>query len=250
MAYVKLKNVTLDYPIFNTKSHSIRQKFFQAVGGKVSHYNQAKIVRALKNISFEINNGDRLAILGHNGAGKSTILKVISDIYKPTNGSVEVKGKVSSLTNIQLGMEFEATGYENIIMRGIFMGMTFKLIKSKIDEIIEFSELGEYINLPMRTYSSGMALRLAFSVSTCITPEILILDEMIGAGDRNFLHKVERRTKELMKNAKILVLASHNNNIIRKFCNKAIVMGKGEIIAHGNVDDMIKFHNESSSKNK
>lgn len=246
MAHIILKKAFLDYPIFNASNLSIKQAIFQAVGGKVSEHNKTKIVRALNDINLDIKDGDRLAILGHNGAGKSTLLKLISDIYKPTSGTVELNGSLSSLTNIQLGMEEEATGYENIIIKGVLMGMTFSQIKSKVDEIIEFSELGEYINLPMRTYSTGMALRLAFAVSTCITPEILILDEMIGAGDKSFLQKVELRTNELMKNAKILVLASHNNQILKKFCNKAILMKKGEIVARGEVDEMIKLHSQDN----
>ncbi len=243
MAYVKLHNVSLEYPIFDAQTRSIRNSLLKNVGGRIAHgLKSAPTVKAINNISLELNDGDNLAVLGHNGAGKTTLLRIISDIYQPTHGSIEVDGKVSSLTNIQLGMEPDATGYENIIMRGIFMGMTFKEIKSKMDEIIDFSELGEYINLPMRAYSTGMALRLSFAVSTSFTPQILVLDEMIGAGDKNFLKKATSRTKEIMQKAKILILSSHNNQILKEFCNKAILMKEGSIIAQGSLDEVIAAH--------
>lgn len=239
MAQIKLTNVNLEYPIYNAKTRSLKTAVFRAVGGAIEARDDSYSVKALKNINLELNEGDNLAILGGNGAGKTTLLRVLSDIYTPTSGTIDTKGSISSLTNIQLGMEPEASGYENIIMRGIFMGMTFSEIKNKVDDIVDFSGLGPYIDLPMRTYSTGMAMRLAFAVSTCVTPEILILDEMIGAGDQNFIEKARARTKQIMNDAKILILASHNNTLIKEFCNKAILMQEGEIIASGTVNSVL-----------
>lgn len=248
MAYIKLKNVNLEYPIYNSKTRSLKTAVFKSVGGSIAEHDKNFSVKALNNINLSLKEGDNLAILGHNGAGKTTLLRVISDIYKPTSGEIDIDGSLSSLTNIQLGMEPEASGYENIIMRGIFMGMSFSEIKSKADEIIEFSELGSYIELPMRTYSTGMALRLAFAISTCVTPEILVLDEMIGAGDKNFIQKARKRTKQLMEEAKILVLSSHSYEILKEFCNKAILMREGSIIEEGSVEQVINYHEKLKSK--
>jgi ABC-2 type transport system ATP-binding protein/lipopolysaccharide transport system ATP-binding protein len=244
MSYIKLHNVSLEYPIYNSFTRSLRLNLFKTVGGKLADHNNSFTVQALKNINLNLNDRDRLAIIGHNGAGKSTLLRILSGIYKPTSGSLDIKGSISSLINIQLGMESEATGYENIIMRGIFMGMTFSQIKDKTEEIADFSELGPYLSLPMRTYSTGMAVRLAFAISTCIIPEILILDEMIGAGDSNFIKKAQQRTEQIMQEAKILILASHNTTILKEFCNKAILIKEGQIVAEGNINHVLKEHSK------
>jgi ABC-type polysaccharide/polyol phosphate transport system ATPase subunit len=206
------------------------------VGGQVAHAHSDIVVQALRDITLNLHDGDRLGIIGHNGSGKTTLLRVLSGVYEPMSGSIDVNGHLSTLTDITLGMNDEASGYENIVTRGVFMGMTFKEIRSKLKEIEEFSELGVYLHLPVRTYSAGMMLRLAFAVSTCKVPEILILDEMIGAGDENFIKKAQDRTSKLIKDVKIMVLASHDLGILKKFCNKFIKLEKGVIVKEGSID--------------
>lgn len=239
--HIKVQNLALSFPIYNMYTRSMRNHVWRSVvGGAVAQAHADVVVQALKDINLELNEGDRLGIIGHNGSGKTTLLRVLSGIYEPTEGSVSIAGKVSTLTDITLGMNDEASGYDNIVARGIFMGMTFKEIHSKVKEIEEFSELGVYLHLPVRTYSAGMMLRLAFAVSTCKSPEILILDEMIGAGDANFIDKAKERTERMIKEVKIMVLASHNMDILRQFCNKAIKLEKGQIVAQGDVAKLVE----------
>ncbi|MBA8666292.1 ABC transporter ATP-binding protein [Holosporaceae bacterium 'Namur'] len=240
MSYIKLQSVNVDFPIYNAKSRSLRGHILSTIGGRIEQSHDRVVVRALSNINLEINEGDRVAVIGHNGAGKTTLLRVLSGIYEPTAGSIEIKGKISSLTDIQLGMDADATGYENILLRGIFMGMTPKEIEQKAEEIIQFAALEEFINMPLRTYSSGMYLRLAFAVSTCIEPEILILDEMIGVGDKNFMEKAKQRVSKLIGQSKIMILSSHDTSLLQKFCNKAIYMKHGEIMELGNINNVIE----------
>ncbi|ETO19593.1 glycosyl transferase group 1 [Reticulomyxa filosa] len=222
MAHIVLNSVNIDFPIYNAKARSFRGHFIRTVGGKINSTNDITVIRALSNINLELREGDRVGVIGNNGAGKTTLLRVLSGVYEPTAGSIEIEGKISSLTDIQMGMDPEATGEENIILRGIFMGMKINEIKSKMQEIIEFSQLDDYISMPMRTYSSGMYLRLAFAVSTCIQPEILILDEMIGVGDMDFVQKAKERTLQLIDTSKIMVMSSHDLAILRKFTEEAL----------------------------
>lgn len=239
MACIKIKNLSLSFPVYNMYTRSIRRALFKsAVGGALKQAEQEIMVQALVDINLELNDGDRVGVLGHNGSGKTTLLRVLSGIYEPQKGSVHISGKVSTLTDITLGMNEEASGYENIVARGIFMGMTFKEIKSKIAEIEEFSELGSYLHLPVRTYSAGMLLRLAFSVSTCKLPEILILDEMISTGDASFLHKAKARTADMIKKVKIMIMATHDVEILKQFCNKVIQLEKGKIVKQGTVQEL------------
>ena len=177
---------------------------------------------------------------GDNGSGKTTLLRVLSGVYEPNEGQVQICGTVSTLTDITLGMNEEASGYENIIARGIVMGMTFQEIKNKIPEIEKFSELGPYLHLPVRTYSAGMLLRLAFAVSTSKFPEVLILDEMISAGDADCIKKAKERTQNMIEKGKIMVLASHDTSILKQFCNRIIQLEKGRIVKQGTVKEVLK----------
>ena len=217
-------------------TRSIKHTIFKnTVGGEITQAQADVMVQALVDINLELKDGDRVGVVGHNGSGKTTLLRVLSGIYEPSAGEVQICGKISTLTDIMLGINEEANGYENIITRGIFMGMTFREIKSKIPEIEAFSELGQYLHLPVRTYSAGMLLRLAFAVSTCKLPEILILDEMISAGDASFIQKAKKRTKDMIKKVKIMILATHDMEILKKFCNKVIKLERGKIVMYGPV---------------
>jgi ABC-type polysaccharide/polyol phosphate transport system ATPase subunit len=239
MACIKLDDASVTFAIYNTKTRSVRHNIFKAVGGRVSNIDHNVYINAVDNVSLEIKDGDKIGLIGHNGAGKSTMLKLVSGIYEPTKGSVKIDGSVSSLTDITMGMDPENSGYDNIIMRLIFMGLTFKQAREKIDEIIDFSELGEYIDLPMRTYSTGMYTRLAFTIATSIIPDILVMDEMIGAGDASFIKKTKQRSLEMVAQTKIMVLSSHDMNLLKEICNYGIWMEKGKIVMRGPIQDVI-----------
>ncbi len=242
MASIIVENVSLDYPIYDSNSRSIKNAVLRTVGAKMSHSSGRVDVQALRNISLQLQDGDRLAIVGRNGAGKTTLLKVLAGIYEPTAGRVRIQGSVSSLTDVTMGMDVDATGSENIVMRCIFLGMTHREVNAKIAEIEEFTELGPYLSLPIRTYSTGMLVRLGFAASTACRPEILIMDEMIGAGDMAFAKKAQARVEEYVAGAHILVLASHNNAILEQFCNKAILLDAGRIIRFGTLEEVFQAY--------
>jgi lipopolysaccharide transport system ATP-binding protein len=229
MAHISLINVGLDIPIFNPRTRSLKKKLIQGItGGSLHQSDQGPVVvRALQNINLEFKHGDRIGLLGHNGAGKSTLLRVLSGVYKPTSGQVAINGQVASLIDISLGIDSEATGRENIFIRGVLLGLSKKQINEQLEKIIEFSELGDFIDMPVRTYSSGMHLRLAFSVSTVIRPEILIMDEWLSVGDESFKHKVENRMQKLLGSTGILIIASHSKDLLLKTCNRIVLLDHG-----------------------
>jgi lipopolysaccharide transport system ATP-binding protein len=211
-----------------------------ATGGVLTAQRGGHIsIEALKNLDLEISAGDRLGIMGHNGSGKSTLLRLLSGIYEPSSGKIERSGSISSLVDISLGINAESTGRENIFLRGKLMGLSKKEIDEKIDEIIEFSELGDYINLPVRIYSSGMLLRLAFSVSTSITADILIMDEWLSVGDGAFAERASNRLRELVDSSEILVIASHTRSLIEETCNKVVWLEHGVIKKVGPVAEIV-----------
>ncbi|ELY2797872.1 ABC transporter ATP-binding protein [Cronobacter dublinensis] len=244
--YLKLENVSVSYPIFDVKSRSLKANFVRlTTGGKISSNAKSVSVDALKNINLELCHGDRLALIGHNGAGKSTLLKIMAGIYEPTVGSVIKQGSIASLLDINLGMNPESSGRENIYSRGMLLGLSKREINEIIDDIIDFTELADFIDLPVRTYSSGMAVRLAFAISTAVKPEILLLDEVIGAGDASFMEKARKRIKELIASVGILVFSSHSENDVKMFCNKGIVLDAGEIKYVGDVEKAFEFYSNS-----
>lgn len=235
-----LQNVAVEFPIYNATGRSFKKRLMRATtGGRVSGESGRIIVKALENVSLNLQHGDRLGLLGHNGAGKTTLLRVLAGVYEPTSGVVAVKGRVTALFDNTLGLDQEATGYENIFLRGMLLGIQKKQLQSAIDDIVAFTELGDYLHMPIRTYSSGMALRLAFGISTVIHPDILLMDEYFAVGDESFVKKAERRLNEVIERAGILVFASHSLELIRRLCNKALVMNAGRIVATGAVEPMI-----------
>jgi lipopolysaccharide transport system ATP-binding protein len=197
-------------------------------------------IEALRDIDLSIEPGDRVGIIGHNGSGKSTLLRLLSGIYEPSSGYIERSGSIASLVDISLGINGENTGRENIFLRGKLMGLTNRQIEEKINEIIEFSELGPYVDLPVRVYSSGMLLRLAFSVSTSITADILIMDEWLSVGDGAFADRASKRLQDLVNQSEILVIASHNKELIEQTCNKVVWMEHGVMKKVGPTKEIVK----------
>lgn len=234
MAHIIFEHVNIDFPIYNAKNRSLKNTVMQAAtGGKVSFGAEGTVIRSLEDVSFEIHEGERVGLIGHNGAGKSTLLRALSNVYAPTAGRAEIVGEIGSLVDIGLGIDGEATGRENIFIRGALLGLKRKEIEERFDEIVEFSELGEFINMPVRTYSSGMHLRLAFAVATIIRPEILLMDEWLSVGDAAFNAKAERRLNNLVQSSRILVIASHSRELIEQTCNRVMWFEHGRIKMDG-----------------
>jgi ABC-2 type transport system ATP-binding protein/lipopolysaccharide transport system ATP-binding protein len=248
MASITLTNATVEIPIYNARGRSFRSNILRRVGGRLEPDNRdVMTVRAVNDITLSLKPGDRLALIGHNGAGKSTLLRVFSGAYEPSSGTAEISGTVSSLLEITMGMDPELTGAENIVLRGIFVGLSIDEARRLIPEIAEWSELGDYLALPLRTYSSGMLLRLAFAVSTVRHRDILLLDELIGVGDMNFAAKARQRIEDMMDRADILALASHDTSILKQYCNRAILLRQGSIVADGSVDDIAREYSNQSA---
>jgi len=241
MANIKLNHVTLDYPLYNT-SRSFKRALIKNITGGIIKNNSDNVsyIRSIDDVSLDIRDGDRVGIIGHNGAGKTTLLKILSGIYPITSGAIEVTGKISSLFTTSPGLDMDDTGYETIFNCGMLLGLSRHGRANIIEDIEYFTELGDFLNLPVRTYSAGMLTRLCFAIATSIHPEILLLDEGLGAGDARFTQKAKIRTENLIKKSSILLLASHSNSLIQELCNKAILLNKGKLISYGPINDVIK----------
>jgi len=241
---IDFRDVGVNFSIFNAKSYSLKNKILTSLIGGILKKDDNNIinVQALQNINIKINSGERVGLIGGNGSGKSTFLRVCSSIYKPTTGNVDIKGKATSLININLGIDPDSTGKENIRLRLILTGYSSKEIEKVTDKIIEFSGLGEFINFPFSTYSSGMQLRLAFATSTFINPEILIMDEWLSTGDKDFQEKSEKKLNELVEKTGILVIASHSKDLLLKVCNRIIWLEHGKVRLDGNPQDVAKAY--------
>jgi ABC-2 type transport system ATP-binding protein/lipopolysaccharide transport system ATP-binding protein len=243
MVMIRLQDVKVDFPIYQTGARSLKKTLLRATtGGRISRDANRLVVNALRGVSLHLEAGDRLALIGPNGAGKSTLLRVMAGTYEPTGGDVEVEGQVAALFDAGLGLDHDATGYENITFRGLYMGLTPRQVSKHVEEIAAFTELGDYLSMPLRTYSSGMLLRLAFGVATCIQPEILLMDEWLLAGDARFRDKARQRIAGFVGGAKILVLASHSDLIIREWCTKALLLESGEVKGFGPVDEILDLY--------
>jgi ABC-type polysaccharide/polyol phosphate transport system ATPase subunit len=229
MAHISIENLTVEFAIFGANTRSLKNTILSsATGGRVmSDARNIVTVRAIDNISLEINDGDRIGLVGHNGSGKTTLLRVLAGIYKPNGGAITIEGQVGALLNPTAGMDPESTGIENIYLRGYMMGMSRREIAAKLDDIAEFSELGDFLELPMRTYSAGMFARLAFAISTAAHNDILLIDEGIGAGDAAFQKKVQQRIESLFNRTPIIILASHSDALISEFCTRRVQMEHG-----------------------
>src|SRR5260221_9222842 len=220
MASITLSDVTVEFPVHNASSRSLQLHVFGALGGKLAANKKAVVVRALKRVNLALRDGDRVGIIGHNGAGKTTLLRVLAGVYDPSGGAVKVDGRLASFADLTLGMDLEATGLQNIIFRCVFMGLTFEEARRLSPAIQEFSELGDFLQLPVRTYSSGMFLRLSFAISTSIEPDIIIMDEMIGAVDAGFIAKAQARLSELLRRVENPGAAANHGSLLYRRCRK------------------------------
>jgi lipopolysaccharide transport system ATP-binding protein len=233
MAYLCLKDCSLHLPVYGAGNRSLKQMMLSAAtGGRIaSNSRHITVVEALRNVSLDLASGDRVGLVGHNGAGKTTLLRMLAGIYEPTIGTYSHAGRITSLLDVTLGLDVEATGYENILLRGLILGASKAEMKRLTPQIAEFSELGDYLNMPVRTYSSGMVLRLAFSIVTSVPADVLLMDEWLSVGDASFVAKAEERMKVFVGQASIMVLASHNPKIIEELCNVIVTLEHGEIKA-------------------
>lgn len=232
MSSIILDDCSLDLPIYGTINRSLKGAFMSsATGGRIASASRhITIVQALRNITLDIRPGDRVGLVGHNGAGKSSLLRLMSGIYEPTSGHVQVTGRVSSFINLGLGMDMEATGSENIVLCGLMFGMGFDEIQERLPAIQAFSGLGDFLDMPVRTYSSGMMMRLVFSIVTSVDAEILLMDEWLSVGDADFSVLAQRRLAEMVDAASILVLASHESGILDRLCNVLVRLEHGAIV--------------------
>ena len=236
---VSLHNVNLHYASVAYQERSLKSLIANMLNPRKKKPKMPPI-HALKDISFTIQQGERVGLLGHNGAGKSTLLKTIAGLYPITNGKLHVHGQVRSLLDLSLGFEQEATGRENILYRGLLLGLSPKIIAEKEEEIIQFTDIGTFIDYPIKTYSAGMQVRLAFAISTAVAGDILLLDEVIGAGDANFMAKAKGRITSLVEQAEILIVASHDFSSLKNLCARGIVFHHGGLIFDGNIMEAIE----------
>ncbi len=242
MPNISARNIFLHYPIFGYKSSE------SLSSGNLKNLHRSKFghyLTALENISFDIEEGEGIGLVGRNGSGKSTLLRVLGGIYTPTAGSLSIKGKVTSMFSVNLGVQRNATGRENIVLRGIIKGLSQGEIRAKMDDIIAFSELESVIDFPVRTYSSGMAMRLSFSIATSFEHEILLLDEWIGAGDRQFQNKAAERMNNVVDHSRITVIASHNRALLKRICTKLIWLDEGVLRVYGPTEDVYAAMDEA-----
>jgi ABC-type polysaccharide/polyol phosphate transport system ATPase subunit len=241
MSFIRLRDVSLEFPIYQGSSRSLKKVLLaSSTRGNLACDASDRInVRALSGVSFELRSGDRFALIGANGAGKTTLLKVLAGVFEPTHGRIISSGQVTSLLDTSVGLNPDATGHENIILRGMYMGIRPREMAPRAASIAEFTELGDYLDMPVRTYSAGMMIRLAFAISTCVPPDILIMDEWLTAGDARFLAKAQRRIEQFVRNSSILVLASHSMELAAQWCSRGILLHHGRVLTIGPVEDVV-----------
>lgn len=241
---INLLDVSVEFKQVSSRSRSFQKSIVDAVvGGRIERNKRGQsTVAALRDVSLTIGEGERVALLGHNGAGKSTFLQVCSGVYRPTRGRAVISGSVATMVDMSLGVNPEATGRQNIFFRGALLGVHRKEIAERFDDIAEFSELGDYLDFPVRTYSSGMQMRLGFAISTAFPRDIVIMDEWLSVGDNVFREKANHRLMEIVTSSKILIIASHNREQVEKICNRGIVLSHGQVAFDGPTDAALSWH--------
>ena len=245
-AIVSVDRVTISFPVYQGGSRSLKKRFlFQGSAGRIGRdANDRVIIEALRDISLSLAAGDRVALIGANGAGKTTLLRAIAGIYEPAEGRLTTRGRISPMFDISLGINPDISGLENIRLRALLLGLTSAEIEQRLPEIVEFTELGDYLDMPVRTYSSGMMLRLSFAVATCFEPDILLMDEWILAGDAYFIGKAETRLDSFVERARVMVLASHNLELCGRWCTSAIWLDQGSIREFGPINQVIRRYQD------
>jgi lipopolysaccharide transport system ATP-binding protein len=240
MTHLTAFNISIDFPLYHSDNRSLKKSVIGAAAGRFGvDQRQRPVVQALRDISFTLRSGDRLGLIGSNGSGKTTLLRALSGIYQPANGSLCMEGRLTSLLDPSQGMNMDLTGRENIKLRGLFLGMNSADIARLESDVEDFAEIGKFIDLPVRNYSSGMVVRLAFAMATAVHPEILLMDEWILAGDAAFMEKAKRRVEAMVRHADILILASHSSAIVVEWCNRLIWLEHGKIKADGKPLDVL-----------
>lgn len=249
MASIHLDHVSVDIPIFDAGSRSLRNNVLAAAtGGQIKPRSGSNkvIIRAVDDVSLTFPHGARVGLIGHNGAGKSTLLRVLAGIYEPTGGTITVEGEVAAIFDIWSGMDTDASGWENIILRGILLGFSRREIEARSEEIGQFTGLGDFLNMPLRTYSAGMAARLAFSITTSIRSEILLMDEGVGTSDMAFMTQAQTRTEAFIGEAGLLVMASHSTELLQYWCNIGVWMEHGRVRMTGPIREVISAYKEAT----
>jgi ABC-type polysaccharide/polyol phosphate transport system ATPase subunit len=243
--YLRARDITIDFPL-SSGSHSSQASNSDdsPLGGQIHQERGKSFVRALADVSLDLGQGDRLALIGHNGSGKSTLLRALAGIYHPTHGRIESDGKVSGIFNMSLGLRQEATGYRNLVLKGLIAGRSRRQIEAALPEIAEFTGLGPYLDMPLHTYSQGMAMRLAFAATTAFSNDILVMDEWIGAGDAGFQEKIIDRMNDFLHASTIIVLASHSTTLLRRIANKALWLEQGRIRMTGGMEVLDAYETE------
>lgn len=245
MTYIDLKSVGVEFPVYDGRSRSLKTAAWNASGrlkyGKT--YDGGVVsVQALRDINLSLKEGDRIGLIGSNGSGKSTLLRVMAGVYEPTNGTMRIEGKCASLLGLWGGVDISASGYENIVLMGMASGLSRREIREHTDEIIEFADIGQHIDLPLRTYSSGMRLRIAFAVATAVPADITLIDEVIGTGDAGFVKKAQQRLEKFMNKSRILVIASHFDRVLRENCDTGVVMQQGGVTFCGPIEKALTHY--------
>ena len=252
MTFVHVRNATLNLPMIMSPSESFKRKFIvdpisrmlpknKYVGGSIGFEGKNLEVRALDDVSFDVNLSERVGIIGHNGAGKSTLLRLVAGIFEPTTGEVITQGKIITLLNLNEGLSNESSGREFIETRGFLLGLDASERLELIENVVEFSELGDYIDLPIRVYSTGMLVRLSFGIITAVQSDILLFDELIGAGDAAFQQKASERLAEFIEQSKIMFVATHNTEILKKWCTRCLLINHGKLIFDGPVMETLEY---------
>lgn len=246
-AIVSLDRVMISFPVYQGGSRSLKKRvLYHGSAGRIGRDSSDKVViEALRDVSFSLVAGDRVALIGANGAGKTTLLRAIAGIYEPVQGEVVTRGRISPMFDINLGIDTDLSGFDNIRLRALLLGLSPAEIERRLPEIVEFTGLGDYLDMPVRTYSAGMILRLSFAVATCFEPEILLMDEWILAGDADFMGKAEARVRSFIERASVMVLASHNLGLCGRWCNKGIWLEHGSIRECGPIDEVVKRYRSS-----
>jgi lipopolysaccharide transport system ATP-binding protein len=231
-ASILIQGVSVDFPIYENSHRSLKNRMIDiTTGGRIAKgMSRYPVVTALDEVNLTVRHGERVALVGHNGSGKTTLLRVLSGVYAPTKGKFSITGRTASLLDVSMGLDPDATGFENIYLRGVMDGLMPSVIRSKVDEIGDFTGLGDYLNLPVRTYSSGMMLRLAFAISTNVEADILIMDEWLSVGDAEFTLKAKKRLDELVGQAAILVIATHDPSLVSRICTREVKLEHGRIV--------------------